>query len=231
MRFRQLLIAGVCLGIAAAWSTPVSAQQCTSNQDAAVQCFAGNALRTGLFTLHYGMSQSQFKTYSVSVSKIMQTQATNLVLFGMSSAVADAMPPTNLDGSANQTAQTNAMNAIVAAELSSGLLTIPAETNLQDMQWFSLDLVTSMNANKGILLSPGTLLRVIDSYVVTASTGNGNVNWAQVNSSLATMVNNLAASGLLKLPPSITVPEVTSFAQSVAQTIYSYKLATHRTAL
>jgi hypothetical protein len=228
MLIRKLAVAGVCLGMAAAASSVRA--QCTQSQDAAVQCFAGNALKTGLFTLHYGMSQTQFKAYSISVSRIMQAQDTNLILFGMSSAVADAMPPTNADGSANQIAQTNAVNAIVAAEISSGIIAIPAEVNQQDMQWFSLDMVTSMDANKGILLSPGTLLRVIDSYVVTSTVG-GSVNWTQVNASLTTMIGSLSSAGLLKLPPSITTAEVTSFAQSLAQTIYVYKVATHRTTL
>jgi hypothetical protein len=228
MLIRKWAIVGVCLGIAAA-AVPTRAQ-CTQSQDAAVECFATNALRTGLLDLHHGLNTSQFEAYTVSVSKILQAQQTNLILIGMSSAVADAMPATNVDGTANLTAQTNAMNSIVAAEISSGIVTIPAETNLQDMQWLSLDLVTSMDVNKGILLSPGTLLRVIDSYVVTSTVGGG-VNWTQVNAGLATMVTNLATSGLLKLPPSITKGEITTFAQSVAQTIYSYKLATRRTNL
>jgi hypothetical protein len=228
MLIRKLAVAGVCLGIAAAASP--SRAQCTRSQDAAVECFATNALKTGLLDLHHGLNTTQYETYSVSVSKILQAQETNLIVFGMSSAVADAMPATNADGSANAAAQTNAMNSIVASEISSGIATIPAETNLQDMQWLSLDLVTSLGTSKALLLSPGTLLRVIDSYVVTSTQG-GNVNWNLVNSSLATMVTNLASSGLLKLPSSITTGEVTTFAQSVAQTIYSYKLATHRTSL
>jgi hypothetical protein len=228
MLIRKLAVAGVCLGIAAA-ASPVRAQ-CTRSQDAAVECFATNALKTGLLDLHHGLSTSQFETYSVSVSKILQAPETNLIVFGMSSAVADAMPATNADGSANATAQTNAMNSIVASEISSGIAALPSETNLQDMQWLSLDLVTSLAANKAMLLSPGTLLRVIDSYIVTSTQG-GNVNWAQVNASLATMVSNLSSTGLLRLPASITTGEVTTFAQSVAQTIYSYKLATHRTSL
>src|SRR5580704_11700166 len=112
MNRRKLIMAGVCLGLAMAATVPAQAQseaQCSRSQDTAVQCFAGNAIKTGLFTLHYGMSAAQFETYGVSVSKIIQAPETNLIAFGMASAVADAMPPTNANGTANQIAQTNAM--------------------------------------------------------------------------------------------------------------------------
>src|ERR1700688_1219457 len=117
MILRKLLMTGALLGTAAAVAAPAHAQsQCTRSQDTAVQCFAQYALKTGIFTLHYGMTATQFNTYGISVSKIIQAPQTNLVLFGLASAVADAMPPTNADGTANQAAQTNAMNAIVVAE-------------------------------------------------------------------------------------------------------------------
>jgi hypothetical protein len=233
MILRKVFITGALLGIAAAVAAPAHAQsqsQCTKSQDAAVQCFAGYALKTGLFTLHYGMTATQFNTYGISVSKIIQAPQANLILFGMASAVADAMPPTNADGTANQTAQTNAMNAIVVAEITSGLVTMPAETTQQDLQWFSLDMATALDANKGILLSPGTLLRIVDSYVVP-QTVSGSVNWNAVNTNLASMVGNLSTLGLLKLPSTMTTAQVTAFAQSLAVIIYDYKVATNRAAL
>ncbi|MGH9738826.1 MAG: hypothetical protein ACRD4X_09595 [Candidatus Acidiferrales bacterium] len=232
MRLNKWIFAGICLFVPMTLlAYPAHAQRsCTSSQNAAVECFASNAVQTKLLTLHYGMTMPQYEAYSVAVSKIMQAQNTNLVVFGLSCAIADAMPPTNADGSANQTAQTNAVNSIAAAEIASGIATLPSQTNQQDMQWFSMDLVNSMNANNGVLLSPGTLLRLIDSYVVTSTSG-GVVNWTQVNSNLATVVGNLASSALLKLPASITQAEVTSFAQSLAQTIFTYKTATGRSSL
>jgi hypothetical protein len=45
------------------------------------------------------------------------------------------------------------------------------------------------------------------------------------------MVNNLAGAGLLKLPASVTLSNAQSFAQSLAQAIYAYKVATGRTSL
>jgi hypothetical protein len=98
------------------------------------------------------------------------------------------------------------------------------------LKWFSLDLVSAMNANHGILLSPGTMLRVIDSYVVTATT-SGTVNWTQANSSIAALITNFASAGLLKLPATITTAQAIQFAQSLAQITYAYRTATARTSL
>jgi hypothetical protein len=74
------------------------------------------------------------------------------------------------------------------------------------------------------------MLRIVDSYTVSATSG-GVVNWTKVNSSLATMVSNLATVGLLKLPPGVTIAQAQAFTQSLAQTIYTYKVATGRATL
>jgi sorbitol-specific phosphotransferase system component IIA len=230
MILKSIVLAGVCLlGVSAA--PPLRAQGgCASAPDAAVQCFVGNAVRTNLVTLQYGMTMSQFKAYGVSVSKIVQEQPTALAVVGLASAVADALPPTNANGSANPAAQTTAIDAIVDAGLADNILILPAETTAQDLKWFSLDLVNVMNTNNGILLSPGTMLRVIDSYVVTANV-NGQVNWTQANAGIATMITNFASAGLLKLPTTITTAQAIQFAEALAQITYSYKAATGRTTL
>jgi hypothetical protein len=230
MSLKTIVLAGVCL-LTASIAPPLQAQYgCSSGQDAAVQCFVSNAVRTNLVTLQYGMSMSQFRAYGVSVSKIVQQQPTALALVGLSSAVADALPPTNANGSANQAAQTAAVNSIVDAGIAADFLALPAETNAQDLKWFSLDLVSAMNASNGILLSPGSMLRVIDSYVVSA-TANGQVDWTQANAGIATMMTNLSTSGLLKLPSTITPAQAIQFAQALAQVTYTYRTATGRTSL
>lgn len=232
MTNRKSLLVGVCLAAAstATVAPAVLAQSCNSGQDAAVECFVGNAVRTKLVTLQYGMTMAQFKQYGVSVSKIVQTQPTSLAVVALASAVADALPPTNSDGSADAAAQTAAMNSIVDAGIASNFLTVPAEANSQDLKWFSLDLVNAMNVENGIPLSPGTMLRVIDSYVVSATT-SGTVNWTQANSGIAAMISNFAGAGLLKLPASITTAQATQFAQSLAQITYAYRIATGRASL
>jgi sorbitol-specific phosphotransferase system component IIA len=230
MILKSIVLAGVCLLVVSA-APPLRAQGgCASAPDAAVQCFVGNAVRTNLVTLQYGMTMSQFKAYGVSVSKIVQEQPTALAVVGLASAVADALPPTNANGTANPAAQTTAIDAIVDAGLADNILILPAETTAQDLKWFSLDLVNVMNTNNGILLSPGTMLRVIDSYVVTANV-NGQVNWTQANAGIATMITNFASAGLLKLPTTITTAQAIQFAEALAQITYSYKAATGRTTL
>jgi hypothetical protein len=206
------------------------AQSCTATQDAAVECFVSTAVRTNLSSLRYGMTLPQFQAYGVAISKILQAQQTYLILAGMSSAVSDAMPPTNADGSANLAAQQAANTSIVAAEISGGIVALPAETTQQQLIYFTFDLTSAMNQTSGILLAPGSLLRVIDSYIV-AATSNGAVNWAQVNANLSSLIASLQKTAILKLPANITVAQVTTFAQSLAQIIYTYKAATARATL
>jgi hypothetical protein len=234
MTRRKQMMAGVCLGaaiLATTFGAPrAGAQSCTSAPDAAVDCFVGNAVHAKLLTVQSGMTMAQFKAYGVSVSKIVQTPSASLAVVALSSAVADAMPATNANGSANLAAQTAAVNSIVAAAIANGFIVLPAETNQQDVQWFALDLVTAMNSPTGIVMAPGTMLRVIDSYVVTA-TSSGTVNWSEANTSIASMMTNLSTSGYLKLPSNVTSAEATQFAQSLAQIIATYKTATGRTSL
>jgi hypothetical protein len=233
MKIRKWAWAGVWLGaaITQAWSPAAHAQQnCEASQNAAVDCFVAYAVQTDLTSLRYGMNMTQFKAYGVAVSKILQAHQDYLVMAGMASAIADAMPPTNAAGTANAAAQTTAVDAIVHAEILCGLVSLPSQVSQQQAQWFSLDVVNSMNSSSGVMLSPGFLLRAIDSYVVTATSG-GKVNWTQANSQLATMVSSLSSAGLLKLPPSVTLANAQLFAQDVAQAIYNYKQATGRTTL
>jgi hypothetical protein len=232
MKIRKSAIVGVCLAAAsmAAWTPSVRAQNCEASQSAAVDCFITYAVKTDLTSLRYGMNMTQFKAYGVAVSKIVQAQQAYVVMAGIASAIADAMPATNANGSANAAAQETAVNSIVQAEVSCALFTLPAGVSEQQAEYFSQDLVTSMDAADGIMLSPGFLLRVIDSYVVSA-TSNGTVNWTQVNSQLAAMMSNLSSAGLLKLPSTVPLGNAQTFAQDVAQAIYAYKQATGKTSL
>jgi hypothetical protein len=229
----------VCLGAAILAATfgatlgavpSANAQGCASGPDAAVNCFVGDAVRAKLLTPQFGMTMSQFKAYGVSVSKIVQSPQASLAAVALASAVADAMPATNAGGSANAAAQTAAVNSIVAAAIQDGFIVLPAETSQQDVAWFVEDLVNAMNSPSGVTMSPGTMLRVIDSYVVSSTT-SGTVNWTEANASIASMMQNLSTSGLLKLPTTVTSANATAFAQSLAQIISTYKTATGRVSL
>jgi hypothetical protein len=143
----------------------------TASSDAAVQCFVANAVTTGLTQPRYGMTLAQFQDYGVAVTKILQTDQTYLVLVGLSSAMADALPPTNADSSFNTAAQDTAIAQIVAAAATNGFIWPPSGTDLQHLQWFTQDLVNAMNANQQVLqvLTPGVTLRIIGSYIITGT--------------------------------------------------------------
>jgi hypothetical protein len=214
-----------------AYSQTTSAS-CITSQKAAVECFVANAVTTNLTKPRYGMTLETFKNYGVAVSEILRTHHTYIVLVGISSAAADAMPPTNADGTSNQTAQDNAVTQAVAAANGLNFTTPPGGTSLLDLEHFSLDVTSAMNDNSSVLelLTPGISLRIIDSYLVTATT-NGSVNWTEVNTGLSTAINNFVSSGMMKVPPGMTLTNVTSFAMSLAHVIYNHKVATHRSTL
>jgi hypothetical protein len=232
MGLKNLALLGICLGAAASVAPSVRAQSCTASQAAAVQCFVANAVTTKITTPRYGMTLSQFEAYGVAVSLIVQTHHSYLLLTGISSAISDAMPPTNANGSENQSAQDLAVSQIVNAAAAGGFVAPPPGTSVQDLQWFTLDLVTAMNDNEGMLqmLTPGVGLRVIDSYIVTG-TSNGTVNWTLVDSNLSTAVDNLMSAGLMNLPANHTTAQVKTLVNSIAKAISSYKVSTGRTTL
>jgi hypothetical protein len=142
------------------------------------------------------------------------------------------MPPHNLDGSVNQSAQDLAVTQIVDAVIAGGFAPTPANVATQDLEWFTLDLVSAMNHNDGMMqmMTPGVGLRIIDSYVVTG-TSNGSVNWPQVNASLTNAVQSFITAGLMKIPANQTAAQVETFVNSVAQAIYAYKVSTNRATL
>jgi hypothetical protein len=233
MFFRTAVLVSLCLVAGGGAAVPVrAATDCTASQTAAIECFVANAVTTDLTKPRYGMTLTEFEAYGVAVSQILQTQHTYLVLVGISSAVSDAMPPTNLNGSSNPAAQESAITSLVTVASEAGFLPIPADTTIQHLKYFAMDNVAAMNNNNDFLqlLTPGVSFRIVDSYVVTA-TKNGVVNWSEVHSSLSTAINNFINSGMMKLPPGITQAQVLKFAYSLAWIIESYKTATGRKAL
>jgi len=178
------------------------------------------------------MTLPQFEAYGVAVSHILQTHTTYLMLVGTSSAIADAMPPTNAKGTANQAAQNLAVEQIVSAAVQNGLADTSEYATLQDLEWFSLDVTSAMNDNGGVMamLTPGVSLRIIDSYIVTG-TKDGQVDWTVVDESLSAAVDKFVASGMMKIPAGMTTAHVKSFITAVAHVISDYKVATDRKTL
>jgi hypothetical protein len=216
-------------------STSTQAQtpsNCKASQADAVECFVANAVSTGLAKPTHGMTLAQYEQYGVAVNSILQTNHTYIVLLGLSSAVADSMPPTNANGSENSSAQNAAVGVIVTAAVSDHLISLPAGVSVTQLQYFCMDIVAAMNDNSGYLalLTPGVSFRMVDSYVVS-STVNGTVNWSDVNSGLAAAVNNLIKSGLIKVPSGVTAQDIEWFSDAMAKAIYTYKTSTGRKTL
>lgn len=233
MVFRTVLVALLCLVAVGGTAVPAhAADNCTSSQTAAIECFVANAVSTNLTQPRYGMTLAQFQAYGVAVTRIFQSQHTYLVLVGLSSAVSDAMPPTNKNGSSNRAAQQKAIDEAIEAAAKNGFLPLPPQTSLQDLQWFGLDATAAMNDNNDFLqlLTPGVILRIIDSYVVTA-TKNGVVNWGEVESSMSNATKSFVSSGLMKLPPGISEAQVVSLANTLSHIVYNYKSETGRATL
>ncbi|MFZ3217720.1 MAG: hypothetical protein WA192_16800 [Candidatus Acidiferrales bacterium] len=236
MHIGKSLFAVVFLTGAALTASTAQAQStatsCTASQKAAVACFVANAVTTNLTAPRYGMTLAEFESYGFAVTQILQTHHTYLVLVGISGAVADALPPKNKNGTANLAAQQAAIAQIVDAATSLGFTSPPTGTSITDLKHFAMDVTAAMNDNSGVMqmLTPGVVLRIIDSYIVTA-TANGQVNWTELNASLATAVTNFVGAGLIKVPPGMTASQVSSLAAALAQAIYTYKVATGLTAL
>jgi hypothetical protein len=236
MNVFKLFLVGVFL-MSAAFAAPAAQSQsttanCTASQKSAVSCFVANAVTTDLAKPRYGMTLAQFESYGFAVSQILQSQQTYVVLVAISSAIADALPPTNADGTPNQAAQDAAIAAAVNQSTWWGFATPPQGATVTDLEHFSMDVTRAMNGANGVLdlLTPGVSLRIIDSYIVTA-TSNGTTNMTELHHSLAAAISNFVSSGLMKVPPGLTLTQVDSFANSLAWDISTYKAATHRATL
>jgi hypothetical protein len=229
---KRILITGVFVGVFGLLiSQPGSAQSCTGNQDAAVNCFVNDGVLSGLLAIPKGMSLTQYQSYGVSISKVLQSPSATVFLLGMAWAIGDAIPALNADGTANQPAQDAFVNAIITAGMKDGIILLPAETTSAQLQQFARDLTAGMTTNGGVTISPGAFLRVLDGYILAATMRTGTVNWAQVTTNITSLVNGLQTAGLIKLPGSITIANVQQLALDTANAIEIYKIATGRTHL
>jgi hypothetical protein len=215
-------------------AAPANAQEvnpCNNSQTLAVRCFVRNAIATKILTVPSGMSATNYSNYAVSVFYITQDTNLSVILLGTTTAIADAMPAKNADGTANETAQTNAINSIINSESLTGLITLPSQTTEAQVELFAQQTVTNLTGFTGVSLSPGAVLRLIDSYIITATSSTGAINWTTVDASLTTAVKNLIGSSMLKLPSGVTQAQFTTFVEDVAHAIATYKSATGRKSL
>ncbi len=225
---KRIILTSILAGVIALLSSiPSRAQSdCTQNQNEAVDCFVRNGVSTGLLAVPSGMTLSQYKAYGVAVSKVLQRPSAAIFLLGMAGASADAIPPTNADGSANQAAQNTFVNAIIAAGLNDNIITLPSQTTTAQLQQFASQLTASMTGNPGVTISPGGFLRALDGFILGATSSTGVVNWLQVTTNITSLVSALQTTGLIKLPSGTTLANVEQFALDTASAIVVYKTAT-----
>ncbi len=222
-----------CVGMLLLAALPARAQVtwCSSSPDAAVRCFVRNAVTSGLASVPSGMTMTDFKAYGVSVSNIVQTPPALVFLLGTMSAVADALPPTNADGSADQAAQDAAVSAIVDAGLKAGLISLPANTTSDQLKMFARNVSGTMGQYNGAAVSPGALLRFLDFYVISATSADGTVNWGNVQVSISSVVDSLLSSHLLTLPAGVSSDSVKQFTNDLSVAVHDYRMATAKAAL
>ncbi len=232
MYWKKQRLVWACLGLLTA-ALPLRAQTgCTASPDAAVRCFARNAVYTGLVNVPAGMTLTDYKNYGVAVSKIIQTPSTLVFLLGTMGAVADALPPSNADGvTPNQAAQDAAVSAIIDAALNDGLIPLPLGATADQLKMFARDISSAMAQNDGVSFAPGAFLRLLDAYLLNATQADGNVDWSQVATNVSGLVDALVASGMLKLPAGASADNLKQFAYDVVVAIGDYKLATGKISL
>ena len=236
INLRKNALRCVCVLLAAFVAAPLRAQtNCTADASAAIECFVANAVATNLTAPRHGLTPTQFQAYGVAISQILHTHHSYLMLLATASSVADAMPPINASGTPNQAAQTAALDAIVAAELATGFVSLPQGVVRQDVQWFAEDVAAPMNNSQGYLqlLTPGAALRLLDTYVVAATTaGSGGapstVDWQKVETSISNAVDAFTSAGIILIPPGEASTKLKALLQDVAQIIFTYKTATGR---
>ncbi len=223
---KQILIMSVFVGAVGLLTSATGHAQCAGSQNEAVDCFIKNGVSTGLLAVPKGMTMAEYEAYGVSISKVLQSPSAAIFLLGMASAAADAVPPTNADGTEDLAAQNTFVNAIIAAGLKDEIITLPTQTTSAQIEEFARELTLGMAGNAGVTISPGAFLRALDGYILAATSTTGTVNWLQVTANITSLISALQTTGLMKLPAGITAANVQQFAVDTATAIVVYKVAT-----
>lgn len=200
---------------------------CDSSPQAAVDCFVQHAVKTGLVPLPSDMTLDQFRAWGVSVAEMLRDPGTSVLALGLASAAADALPPVSRNGlDQDATAQVAAIGAMVDSAIATRLLVLPSGASSADAKRMVCQMAERFGSYNGPNFSSGTVLRMLDAILMSATDSAGRVDWVRVNDSIARLVDALSAAGLLVLPPETTVDGIRKFAQDTALAIYNYKLAT-----
>ena len=152
-------------------------------------------------------------------------------LMATSTMISQMLPPTNSDGTANQTRQDNAVNSAVQSLVNNKLVPAPTSTiPLGDMQSFALSITHSQNQYKDVQIA--TPLLMLIKNIVASDTVNGVVNWTGCTATVTCVqqdVNDLismaVSGGQIKLDPGVSIAQMQAFGYDLAKIVDAYNKA------
>lgn len=153
-------------------------------------------------------------------------------LMATSTMISQMLPPTNSDGTANQTRQDTAVNSAVQSLVSNGLVPAPTSTiPLSDMKSFALSIAHSQNKYKDVQISTPLLL-LIKNVVASDTDANGVVNWTNctatttcVQQDINDLISMAVSGGQIKLDPGISMSQMQAFGYDLAKIVDAYNRA------
>ncbi len=153
-------------------------------------------------------------------------------LLGLSSMVAQALPPTNSDGTLNQSRQDAAVQAAVDSLVRNGLIAPPDPTiTVDDMKYFAVLLTRLMNNYKDVQVT-SPILVWLKAVVKSNTSSSGTVNWSDCTATSTCVqgdVNDLVAiamsGGQVRLDPGVTQAQLQAFAFDLAKIVDAYNRA------
>lgn len=153
-------------------------------------------------------------------------------LMATSTMISQMLPPTNSDGTLNQTRQDNAVNSAVQSLVNNGLVPAPtASIPLADMQSFALSIAHSQNSYKDVQIST-PLLMLIKNIVGSDTNSAGAVNWTGCTATVTCVqqdVNDLISmavnGGQIKLDPGVSMSQMQAFGYDLAKIVDAYNHA------
>ncbi len=152
-------------------------------------------------------------------------------IMATSTMIAQMLPPTNSDGTANQARQDAAVNSAIQSLVNNNLVPAPTfNIPLADMQSFGLSIAHSQNQYKDVQITTPLLLMI--KNIVASDTTNGVVNWTGctatatcVQQDVNDLISMAVSGGQLKLDPGVSLAQMQAFGYDLAKIVDAYNRA------
>ncbi len=153
-------------------------------------------------------------------------------IMATSTMISQLLPPTNSDGTLNQTRQDTAVKSAIQSLVNNGLVPPPTTSiPVSDMQSFALSITHSQNNYKDVQIA-SPLLMLIKNIVASDTNAAGVVNWTACSATVTCVqqdVNDLismaVSGGQIKLDPGISLAQMQSFGYDLAKIVDAYNRA------